>query len=84
MTGLDFKNPVGIETFNCFKRICFIERNMNECSRSDPASKESQNAVIKKVSKPTYKFQQQELDISGDESEPTIYARSAPVQKPQD
>ena len=55
---------------------------MNECSRSDPAPKESQNSVIKKVSKTTYKVQQQELDSFGDESEPTIYAISAPVQKP--
>ena len=38
ITGLDFKNPIGIDTFNCFKKVCIIERNMNE---SDPAPKES-------------------------------------------
>ena len=25
MSGLDFKNPVGIETFNCFKRSCILK-----------------------------------------------------------
>ena len=25
ISGLDFKNPVGIEMFNCFKRVCIIE-----------------------------------------------------------
>ena len=55
---------------------------MNKCSRSDPAPKEPQNAVVQKVSKTTYKVQQQEVDSSGDESEPTVHAMSAPVQKP--
>ena len=32
IAGLDFKNPVGIETFSCFKRVCVIERNTNESS----------------------------------------------------
>ena len=68
LNGLDFKNPVGIESFNCFKRVCNIERNINECSRSDPDTKESQNAVIKKVSNTIYKVHQQELESSGDES----------------
>ena len=66
-TGLDFKNPLGIDTFNCFIKVFIIKRNMNE---SDPAPEES-----------TYKVQQQELDSSGDESEPTIYTMSAPIQK---
>ena len=35
MSGLDFKNPVGMETFNCFKRICVIERNTCESARTD-------------------------------------------------
>ena len=29
VSGLDFRNPVGAETFNCFKRVCVIERNTN-------------------------------------------------------
>ena len=53
--GLDFKNPVGIETFNCFKRVCVIERNTNEGSRSDPTPKEVQNIGVKKVMKSTHK-----------------------------
>ena len=30
VTRLDFRNPVGPDTFACLKRICIIERNMNE------------------------------------------------------
>ena len=37
ISGLDFKNPVGIETFNCFKKICVIERNTCESARTDLA-----------------------------------------------
>ena len=51
MVGLDFKTPVGVETFNCFKKVCIIERNMNECSRSDPVPKDTQVAMMKKVRK---------------------------------
>ena len=29
VSGLDFRNPVGVETFNCFKKVCVIERNTN-------------------------------------------------------
>ena len=36
VSGLDFRNPVGVETFNSFKKVCVIERNTNERSRSDP------------------------------------------------
>ena len=32
--NLDFENPVGLDTFNCFKKVCVIERNTNEGSRS--------------------------------------------------
>ena len=35
-------NPVGIETFNCFKKVCIIERNTTENSRSEPVPKEVQ------------------------------------------
>ena len=46
---LDFKNPVGFETFNCFKSVCIIERNTTESSRSDPVLKEVQSTAVKKV-----------------------------------
>ena len=32
VSGLDFRNPIGAETFNWFKRVCIIERNSNESS----------------------------------------------------
>ena len=51
IAGLDFKNPMGIETFNCFKRVCIIKRNTTECSRYDPVPKEVQNTGVKKITK---------------------------------
>ena len=36
---LDFQNPEGLETFNCFKRVCIIKRNTNESFRDDPETK---------------------------------------------
>ena len=78
---LDFKNPVSIETFNCFKRVCIIERNTTESSRSDPVQKEVQCTAVKNVIKLTYKVHQQEGDSSGSETEATIHAMSGPVPK---
>ena len=40
VSGLDSRNPVGAETFNCFKKVFVNERNTNECSRSDPNPKD--------------------------------------------
>ena len=73
VSGLDFRNPAGAETFNCFRRVCIIERNTNESSRSGPNPKEEQNAAVKKVMKSNYKVQQQEGDSSGSETESTMY-----------
>ena len=73
---------MGIETFNCFKRVCITERNTTESSRSDPVPKEVQNTAVKQVTKSTYKVLQQEGDSSGSETETTIRAMSEPVPKP--
>ena len=48
IAGLDLKNPVGMETFYCFKRVCIIERNTTESLRSDPVPKEVQSNAVKK------------------------------------
>ena len=82
VSGLDFRNPVGAETFNCFKRVFTIERNTNESSRSDPSPKEVQNAAVKNVIKSNYKVKQQEEDSSVSETEPTVYAVSGSNPKP--
>ena len=74
VSGLDFRNPVRAEIFNCFKKVCIIERNTNENSRSDPSPQEVQNTAVKKVMKSTYKVQQQEEEGSGSETESTVYA----------
>ena len=49
VAGLDFKNPVGMETFNCFKKVCLIERNTNESSRSDPTPKKTISTGVKRI-----------------------------------
>ena len=82
VSGLDFRSPVRAETFNCFKNVCIIERNTNESSKSDPSSREVQNAAVKKVMKSTHKVQQQEEDGSGSETEPTVYAMAGSNSKP--
>ena len=74
IAGLDFKNPVGIETFNCFKKVCVIERNTNESSRSDPTPREAQGTGVKKPVKSSHKVQQLEDESSGSETEITAHA----------
>ena len=54
VSGLDFRNPVGAETFNCFKKVSVIERNTNECLRSDPIPKDVQVTAVKKTVKSMY------------------------------
>ena len=60
VAGLDFKNPVGMETFNWFKKVCIIERNTNESSHSDPTPKETISTGVKKIGKSSHKVQQLE------------------------
>ena len=56
---------LGIETFNCLKRVCGIERIPNESSRSDPTQREVQNTGVKKIVKSLHKVYQQEDESSG-------------------
>ena len=76
VSGLDFR------TFNCFKKVCFIERNNNECSRSDPSPKDVQATAVKKTEKSLYKVQQQEEEGSDSETEPTVYDIAESNPKP--
>ena len=77
-----FKNPVGIETFNCFKKVCIIECNTNESSRSEHTPREAQMARIKKPGKSSHKVQQVEEESSGSDTEATAYAVAGPPPKP--
>ena len=79
---LDFRNPVGVKTFNCFKKVCVIERNTNECSRSNPMPKEVQVTAVKKSVKSLYKVQQQEEEDSGSDTEPPVYTVAGSNSKP--
>ena len=67
VAGLDFRNPVELETFSCFKRVCIIERNTNKSARSDPSSKEAVMPAVKKAVKCSYNVSQVKIDDSVDE-----------------
>ena len=60
VAGLDFRNPVGLETLNCFKKVCIMERNTNESSESNPNSKDVQSSTVKKTVRSTHKIQCQD------------------------
>ena len=66
--GLDFKNWVGIETFNCFKKVCIIERNKNESSRSEPTPRETMLTGVKKPGNASHKVHQVEDENSGSDT----------------
>ena len=81
MAGLDFNNPVGIKTFNCFKKVCIIERNTNESSRSEPTPKETMMIGVKKLGKLSHKVHQVEEENSGSDTEATAHAVAGPPPK---
>ena len=71
---LDFRNPEGLETFNCFKKVCIIERNTNECSRSEPILTDVQTPTAKKTTKSSYKIQAPDKEGSDCKTKTTFYA----------
>ena len=73
MAQLDFRNPEGLDTFNCFKRICIIERNTNESFRNDPETKSIQNPAVKKLPRSTHKVQVEKRNSSDSESESSAH-----------
>ena len=75
MSGLDFKNQGGLETFNCFKRICIIERNTCESARTDPAPIDSPSTGTKKITKSSHKVVVQERDYLGIHATSTVTPR---------
>ena len=81
VAGLDFRNPVGLETFNCFKRLCIIELNTNESSRSEPTSREAPTTGVKKPAKSSHKGSQVEIDNSDGEMEAMVHAAAGPPPK---
>ena len=69
IAGLDFKNPLGLELLNCFRRVCIIERNTNKSSRLEPTAKENPTIGVKKPVKSSHKVQQMETENSDSETE---------------
>ena len=65
---LDLKNPGGNETFNCFKKVCIIERNINECSQSDPSPRETMSTGVKKTGKSSHMVHQVEDENSASDT----------------
>ena len=57
VAGLDLRNPVGLETFGCFKPVCIIERNTNESSGDNTSTKDVQSFNTKKTGRSNYKMQ---------------------------
>ena len=67
VAGLDFRNPVGLETFECFKKVCIIERNTNESSTANINTKDVQSFNTKKTVRSNYKVQGQDEGESDQE-----------------
>ena len=82
MAKLDFRNPEGLDTFNCFKRICIIERNTNESFRDDLDLKNTQPPVVKKLARSTYKVQVEKRESFDSKSEPLFHIISKSSSKP--
>ena len=51
--GLDFRNPEGSCTLDCFKKVCTIERNINENYRETSASAPSSSTSSRKGVQPS-------------------------------
>ena len=64
VAGLDFRTPVGQETFSCFKSVCILERNTNKSSRDNSNAREVQSSNTKKVGRSNYTVQGQEEEES--------------------
>ena len=68
VAGLDFRNPVGQETFKCFKQVCVIERNTNESSRDYSDAREVTTSNSKTIGKRTFSVQDKVEEESEQES----------------
>ena len=67
IAGLDFRNPVGPDTFGCFKRVCIIERNTNESSGENITSKDKQSLNNRKPVRSNFKVQDLDEEVSDQE-----------------
>ena len=78
--GLDFKNPVVMGAFECFKSVCIMERNTAEIGRpSEPTPTQSLSKNKNKTSLSTHQI---DYDSSGEEQNHiTVHSTSStPVQ----
>ena len=82
VAGLDFRNPKGLETFNCFKRVCIIEPNTNESTGSDSILKEAVTAAARKIVRSSYNVSQEETNDSGNEDGATVHTTTGQPTKP--
>ena len=77
---LDFRNPEGLETFNCFKRICTMERNTNENYQDDQGARSVPG--WKKIPKAVHKVVIETRDSSDSESETSVHTFAKQTYKP--
>ena len=79
IAGLDFRNPVGLETFNCFKRVCIIECNTNKSARSDSNPKEAVTSAVKKAVRSSHNVYL--VEIGDSEEEAMVHMAPGPPTK---
>ena len=82
VAGLDFRNPVGLETFVFFKKVCIIERNTNEISGPSPTVKITPTSNDRKTARSTHRVQCQEEEGSENYHEVTVLAARELSTKP--
>ena len=74
--GLDFRNPVGLSTFECFKCVCIMERNTAEIGR--PAEPKPVQNSPRNRTKPQLSTHQVNYYSSKDEQDLiTVHSSSA-------
>ena len=74
MAALYFRNPVGLETFGCFKRVCIIERNTNESTGANLNAKYVQSSNTRETVRSIYKVQCQNKESSENDQEASVLA----------
>ena len=74
VAGLYFRNPVGLETFVCFKKVCIIERNTNGKSGPSQNSKDMSSSNTRETVGSIYKVQCQNKESSENDQEASVLA----------
>ena len=90
VAGLDFRNPEGLDTFACFKKICIIERNTNEYHGENSSTANSQVLNNKRMVNSSHQVKDQNKEVLDQEqgmlavktTNPTLWNLSAKLKFP--